>query len=240
MPTSFTPVQELLRTAKVVLAKRTASPAVMADALTGLEEAVNLFNEPGFMATTEEVEAAYLMHDGEYVDVDGFGLALVSHGDHGFWVSAAVFVPKKEEEPERFGYQIVNANGVSIHGYPGDPFFLNSYDLLIEDAEEIARLWCDANPGYRVQRMSGNDVESPEFVANIYAPASPATGLPVTVVDEESLDENGLRLVIGRFATIADAEAHIAFRAIHEKEKVERGGFGINAPEEMLNPSNPE
>lgn len=237
MPTSFTPVQELLRAAKVVLAKKTASPAVMADALTGLEEVVNLFSEPGFMATAEEVDEAYFLHNDEDVDVDSCGLALVSHGDDGYWVSAAVFVPKKGEEAERFGYQIVNANGVSVHGDPGDPFSLNSWDLLIEDAEEIARLWCDANPGYRVQRMSNRDVQDPVFLATIYAPASPAPDLPVTVVDEEWIDRDGTVMVIGRFATIADAEAYIDFRATHEREKVERGGFGINAPEEMLNPS---
>jgi hypothetical protein len=53
---------------------------------------------------------------------------------------------------------------------------------------------------------------------------------PVAVIDEESAGFT----VLARFATIADAEAHIA--AMTDKAKVARGGYGIDAPEAMLNP----
>jgi hypothetical protein len=50
---------------------------------------------------------------------------------------------------------------------------------------------------------------------------------PVFVVDEES---EGFT-VLKRFGTIAEAEAYIA--QLPDKDKVERGGYGIDAPEGM-------
>lgn len=62
---------------------------------------------------------------------------------------------------------------------------------------------------------------------------APRPGCPVAVVDEEA--KPGPR-VVARFRTIAEAERHIAHEARGNPEKVARGGFGIDAPEEMTNP----
>jgi hypothetical protein len=55
---------------------------------------------------------------------------------------------------------------------------------------------------------------------------------PVCIVDEEN---NNGPLVLKRFDTIAEAENWIAEQEKIDPDKVHRGGFGIDAPEEMLN-----
>lgn len=54
--------------------------------------------------------------------------------------------------------------------------------------------------------------------------------LPVWVVDEESEELK----ILKRFHTISEAEIFIA--NLPDKAKVLRGGYGIDAPEELLNP----
>lgn len=58
--------------------------------------------------------------------------------------------------------------------------------------------------------------------------------LPVAVVDKEAL----LRPIMGRFPTIEAAEQWLAEREALQGDKVRRGGFGIDAPEAMVNPKN--
>lgn len=56
--------------------------------------------------------------------------------------------------------------------------------------------------------------------------------LPVAVIDEESATKVGDQYtVLARFATPAEAERFIADH--DDQEKVARGGFGIDVPEEM-------
>jgi len=57
---------------------------------------------------------------------------------------------------------------------------------------------------------------------------------PVAVIDNERQNGRGQLLVIRRFNTIAEAEAFVGRRP--DKAKLERGGYGIDAPEEMINP----
>lgn len=57
---------------------------------------------------------------------------------------------------------------------------------------------------------------------------SKATALPVSVYDEET------RSVVHRCRTVKEAEDYIA--ALPDRAKVERGGYGIDAPEEVVNP----
>lgn len=58
---------------------------------------------------------------------------------------------------------------------------------------------------------------------------------PVAVIDEESASKPGERLtVLKRFATIREAETWIGEQP--DKAKVQRGGYGIDAPETMINP----
>lgn len=54
----------------------------------------------------------------------------------------------------------------------------------------------------------------------------------VMVVDEES---DGY-LVVHRCATVAEAEAWIGSMAARNPLKVARGGYGIDAPEPLINP----
>lgn len=58
--------------------------------------------------------------------------------------------------------------------------------------------------------------------------ASTPTRKKVAVLDE------GTGKILERFYTIAEAEDYIA--KLPDKEKVESGGYGIDAPEEMVNP----
>ena len=62
------------------------------------------------------------------------------------------------------GWQIVNSEGYSIHGYPDDPFDMNSASVLCYGAEDKARVWAESNPGYSVVPVFGGDIEEPEFV----------------------------------------------------------------------------
>lgn len=57
--------------------------------------------------------------------------------------------------------------------------------------------------------------------------------LPVVVVDEEA--EGGPR-VIARCKTIKQAEDLIDAFSLIDPDKVYRGGFGIDAPENLINP----
>lgn len=51
----------------------------------------------------------------------------------------------------------------------------------------------------------------------------------VAVVDNDTFK------VIARLATIAEAEAFVHGLSINDPAKVYRGGYGIDAPEEMIN-----
>lgn len=65
------------------------------------------------------------------------------------------------------------------------------------------------------------------------------TRLPVCVVDEESAKADRRVRVVHRCASVAEAEAWIEEAAKGNTDtlaKVERGGYGIDAPEEMVNP----
>lgn len=57
-----------------------------------LRRALLALDEPGNLATRDEVEAAREWKGMDGVDVDGYGAALVSHADDGFWVSGWVWV----------------------------------------------------------------------------------------------------------------------------------------------------
>jgi len=57
---------------------------------------------------------------------------------------------------------------------------------------------------------------------------------PVAVVDNERTNSRGQLLVVRRFHSIEEAEAFVGCRP--DKAKLERGGYGIDAPEEMVNP----
>lgn len=62
--------------------------------------------------------------------------------------------------------------------------------------------------------------------------APQAAYAPVAVVDIEGVKEGELCTVVARFATVTEAEQ---FLADHDDQaKVERGGFSIDAPEEMM------
>lgn len=65
-----------------------------------------------------------------------------------------------------------------------------------------------------------------------WAAPEPLEPLPVAIVDESG----GAIRVVGLFATVAEAEAWIADAEKREPEKVHRGDYGIDAPEEMVNP----
>jgi hypothetical protein len=76
---------------------------------------------------------------------------------------------------KQVGWQIVNSEGWSIHGDPDDPFELNSFDILVDDAVEIAKAWAAQHPGYKVVPVMDGDIEEPEFVSQISL--SPASAL---------------------------------------------------------------
>lgn len=62
------------------------------------------------------------------------------------------------------------------------------------------------------------------------------TKLPVAVIDEESASKPGEQFtILARFATIKEAEEWIGSQP--DKDKVARGGYGIDAPEAMVNPA---
>lgn len=56
----------------------------------------------------------------------------------------------------------------------------------------------------------------------------------VKVIDEE--DNNG-PFIIASFYTVKEAEDFIEEQNTIDPDKVHRGGFGIDAPEELVNPS---
>ena len=58
---------------------------------------------------------------------------------------------------------------------------------------------------------------------------------PVAIVDEEN-PINGKFQVIARFNTLGEAEEFLATSATICPYQLERGGYGIDAPESMVNP----
>lgn len=73
------------------------------------------------------------------------------------------------------GWQIVDIDGNNVHGDPAEPFGLCTFEILIGEAVTTAREWAAANEGYGVARVGPNDIEQPEYVAEI-APISAAPG----------------------------------------------------------------
>lgn len=65
------------------------------------------------------------------------------------------------------GWQIVNADGVSIRAGADDPFDLTSFAILVGPAAKAARDWVAENPGYTVAPVRTGDIENPEFVADV-------------------------------------------------------------------------
>jgi hypothetical protein len=57
---------------------------------------------------------------------------------------------------------------------------------------------------------------------------------PVAVVDNESVTKTNKVKVLKRFRSIKEAEEWVGDRP--DKVKLARGGYGIDAPEEMVNP----
>ena len=65
------------------------------------------------------------------------------------------------------GWQILNADGINIHGDSDDPFDLTSFAILVGDAAQSARRWTEATPGYTVGPVRNGDIEEPEFVSSV-------------------------------------------------------------------------
>jgi hypothetical protein len=58
----------------------------------------------------------------------------------------------------------------------------------------------------------------------------------VAVIDEELIGPDNRVTVVARFDTVAEAEAYIDAQMKVNPSKVIRGGYGIDAPEDMANP----
>jgi hypothetical protein len=91
------------------------------------------------------------------------------------------------------GVQILDAEGYSIHG-EGDPFGLDSYDVLIGQAAEAAQAWVAQHPGHTVSAVLEGDIEEPRFVAvltlgeGLGAVSALAGGAEMRTIDSEKFD----------------------------------------------------
>jgi hypothetical protein len=65
------------------------------------------------------------------------------------------------------GWQIVDANGINIHGEDNDPFGLTSFEILSGDAAEQARDWVADNAGYRVVEVFVGDIDDPSVISRL-------------------------------------------------------------------------
>lgn len=73
------------------------------------------------------------------------------------------------------GWQIVNSEGINIHGEEDDPFSLASFEILTGDALEAAQQWVAENPGYRVKEAFAGDIEEPSVISSVSAPRAVAS-----------------------------------------------------------------
>lgn len=69
------------------------------------------------------------------------------------------------------GWQIVNSDGVNVHGEALDPYELQSFEILVGEAADVARAGAIAG-GYRVHPVRDGEVEDPTIV-EILLSASP-------------------------------------------------------------------
>lgn len=76
------------------------------------------------------------------------------------------------------GWQIVDAEGLNIHGEENDPFGLSSFDILSGDAVEQARSWVAENPGFKVVEAFAGDIEEPSVISLLPSHASTQTVKP--------------------------------------------------------------
>ncbi|MCV9964090.1 hypothetical protein OIU34_19600 [Pararhizobium sp. BT-229] len=76
------------------------------------------------------------------------------------------------------GWQIVDADGLNIHGEENDPFGLASFEILSGDAVEQARAWVAENPGYKVVEAFAGDIEEPSVISRLPGRASTPTAKP--------------------------------------------------------------
>lgn len=65
------------------------------------------------------------------------------------------------------GWQIVDAEGLNIHGEENDPFGLASFEILSDDAADQARQWVAENPGFKVVEAFAGDIEEPSVISRI-------------------------------------------------------------------------
>ncbi|MCZ7862416.1 hypothetical protein O9X98_13665 [Agrobacterium salinitolerans] len=73
------------------------------------------------------------------------------------------------------GWQIVDAEGLNIHGEENDPFGLASFEILSDDAAEQARQWVAENPGFKVVEAFAGDIEEPSVISRISGRGATAT-----------------------------------------------------------------
>lgn len=77
------------------------------------------------------------------------------------------------------GWQIVDAEGLNIHGEENDPFGLASFEILSGEAVEQARQWVAENPGFKVVEAFAGDIEEPSVVSRVSGRgAAPTTSSP--------------------------------------------------------------
>lgn len=78
------------------------------------------------------------------------------------------FCASKERLAARsvIGYQIVDENGLNIHGDIDDPFMLSRFDVLKDGAVLTAKSWA-SDKDYDVVEVFSGDIENPSFVSEI-------------------------------------------------------------------------
>lgn len=100
---------------------------------------------------------------------------LMSDEEHKLWqdASGTAAAALKAVGWPAIGWQIVRADGTSVHGDDDDPFGLMSFSVLRGEAVDAASAWVDENEGYAIKPVNPGDIENPEFVTAV----SPVAGV---------------------------------------------------------------
>jgi hypothetical protein len=168
---------------KVVVIAKDIGPFVDST-FSDVDDAIEAFERMKFSTFVQGGKREYVFSDDEDILIlDVFDKVLHA------WNRRADRQPE-EYDPPRFrymervrkiiGWQIVGRDGFNIHAEDDDPFGLNSYDILVDKAVDIAKGWVAENDGYRVIEVYDGDIEEPDFVSDIQIlPPSPRVGRPM-------------------------------------------------------------
>lgn len=151
------------------------------DTFETIDQAVELFESMKTSTFVNDGDEEFVFdHKDDILVLDGDKALLAWNRDEprdatSYDVSKFQYV---ERVKKVIGWQIIGPEGYNIHAEEDDPFGLNSFDILVDEAAATAREWVAENPGYSVREVFAGDIEEPEFVEEVSLPSNSDVATP--------------------------------------------------------------